>query len=311
MSETPDEHGRKASRQPERPGDPGLDVTLAAFSDLTYRDAFWPRRPYEDQSDRIALRALLPPVGGRLVDVGAGFGRLVDEYAGYREVVLVDASPTLLEAARERLGGDPRITITAGDAYRLPFPDASFDAAVCIRVLHHMEDPRPAIREFARVVRPGGVVVLEFANKRHLKAVLGYWLRRQDWSPFPRGSRRNVSVQLLPGVLHRMYRPGGSRSGVAGGPGTSWSAPVSYVHSPRDLRMWLRAAGFEVRGSRSVGLFRMPAFVSKAPLGLLVALERLQQVLLAPITGGPSIFVGAERRPTPRLDVSDGEHPRG
>src|SRR5438105_3735380 len=72
--------------------------------DLRYRDVFWRTRDYEDLCDRIAIRALLPRNGDRLIEVGAGFGRLVDEYRGYRSVVLFDASPALLGAGRERLG---------------------------------------------------------------------------------------------------------------------------------------------------------------------------------------------------------------
>jgi SAM-dependent methyltransferase len=298
----PDGRGPDPRRRPS--ADPGLETTLAAFSDLAYRDAFWPQRRYEDACDRIALRAFLPRSGGRLIEVGAGFGRLVDEYVGYREVVLLDASEALLQAARERFGGDPRVTITAGDAYRLPFPDASFDAAVCIRVIHHFEDPGPAIRELGRVVRPGGVLVLESANKRNLKAVLAYWLRRQDWSPFDRGSRRYAGVRVLARSASA-GRPRRSTGVGVAGTSITWSAPVSYVHSPRDLRTWLHAAGFQTRRRRSVGLFRLPVLTSGLPVGLLVSLERLQQVVLASVTAGPSVVVQAVRGPSPPVDAPD------
>jgi len=65
---------------------------MATYEDLGYRDVFWAGRSYEDACDRIALRALLPPDGTRLIEVGAGFGRLAGEYAAYREVVLLDSS---------------------------------------------------------------------------------------------------------------------------------------------------------------------------------------------------------------------------
>jgi SAM-dependent methyltransferase len=310
----PGSDGHRPAPQRGPSADPGLETTLAAFSDQAYRDDFWPSRPYEDECDRIALRSFLPRSGGRLIEVGAGFGRLADEYAGYREVVLLDASEAHLQAARERFGGDPRITITAGDAYRLPFPDASFDAAVCIRVIHHFEDPGPAIREFGRVVRPGGVLVLESANKRNLKAVVAYWLRRQAWSPFARGSRRYAGVRVIPPALARAGRPRRSRRGEAGEPATTWGAPVSYVHSPRDLQAWVRVAGFETRGRRSVGLFRAPILTRHVTPRLLVALERIQQVAFAPITAGPSVVLQAVRLPDPPLaapdSAPDGVRPR-
>ena len=93
--------------------------------DLAYRDVFWADRDYEDRCDRIALRALLPPTGDRLIEVGAGFGRLADEYQFFREVTLFDPSAPLLRAAAERLGTDSRFRFVAGDAHRLPFEDGS------------------------------------------------------------------------------------------------------------------------------------------------------------------------------------------
>ena len=137
-------------------GDPTAPISadLPEY-DLAYRDVFWRTRGYEDLCDRIAIRALLPPTGVRLIEVGAGFGRLVDEYRGYAEVVLFDSSPTLLEAGRERLTARPGLEFVLGDAHALPFPDASFDAVVCVRVAHHFADAGRVFREFARVLRPG------------------------------------------------------------------------------------------------------------------------------------------------------------
>jgi SAM-dependent methyltransferase len=275
--------------------DPKLQTTVVAFANLDYRDRFWPRRRYEDQCDRIALRALLPPSGDRLIEVGAGFGRLADEYHGYRDVVLLDPSEAMLNGAREQIGDNPRFTIVSGDAYDLPFPDGSFDAAVCVRVVHHFEDPRPAIRELARVLRPGGVLVLESANKRNLKAILAYLLHRQRWSPFSAGSH-NADISLM------LRRGRGVPSDASAAPlpaataAPRWFSSTSFLHAPRDVRAWLRAAGFMIEGTRSVGLFRVPFLTGHLPTRMLVGLERLQQPSLARLAPGPSIFVKALRR---------------
>ena len=130
--------------------------SLATYEDLRYRDVFGVARTYEDACDRIALRALLPARGARLIEIGAGFGRLAGEYAGYARVVLLDSSEVHVRAANEALGGDPKFEICLGDALALPFPDAAFDVAVCVRVLHHFDDPGPLIAELGRIVRPGG-----------------------------------------------------------------------------------------------------------------------------------------------------------
>ena len=82
----------------------------------TYRTDFWQGqgREYEDAVERVAIQAMLPPTGERVVDIGAGFGRLADLYSGYREVVLVDYSQSQLEYARQQLG-DARFTYVAAD----------------------------------------------------------------------------------------------------------------------------------------------------------------------------------------------------
>lgn len=236
---------------------------VATYEDLGYRDRFWPARAYEDACDRVALRALLPPSGGDLLEAGAGFGRLAAEYDGWSRVALLDSSEVHVAAARERLRGDPRFEIRLGDALALPWADASFDAAVCVRVIHHFEDPRPLVAELGRVVRPGGSLVLEFANKRNLKAIARRILRRQDWSPFDPGS-----------VAYR---------------------PHHYDHSPVSVRRALRAAGFAVERTRAVSLFRAPLICRTLPATLLARVEGPLQEPLGSITPGPSVFVLARR----------------
>ncbi len=229
---------------------------------------FWAARTYEDICDRLALRALLPPEGGRLIEVGAGFGRLAGEYSGYREVVLLDSSDVHVATALEVVGEDPRYRVTLGDAATLPFPDGYFDAAVCVRVLHHFADPRPVAAELGRVVRDGGILVLEYANKRNLKAIARRMLGRQDWSPFDLGSVE--------------YKP------------------FHHDHAPVSIRRALRAAGFRVERTRAVSLFRLPRLTRRVSPGALARLEGRLQEPLGSITPGPSVFVLARRIGRPR-----------
>lgn len=151
-----------------------------------YRTRFWQgqNRAYEDQVERIALRRLLPRRGDTLIEIGAGYGRLADEYTGYRRVVLFDYSRSLLREAQERLGPDPRFVYVAGNWYRMPFANGVFSTMVQIRTLHHAADVPALLRQLVRIARPGGRYVLEFANKRNLKAILRYLAGRQAWSPF-------------------------------------------------------------------------------------------------------------------------------
>ena len=170
---------------------------ICDYEGSDYKQRFWTQdRRYEDLVERQALRALLPPSGRAIADLGAGFGRLVDLYQGYEQVFLVDYSRTMLQQARERHGDDPRITYVAADVRRLPLATAGFDTLVIVRVLHHLRQVTPVIGEAARVLAPGGAYVLEFASKRHVKAIGRYLLRRQSWSPFSREPVEFVELNL-------------------------------------------------------------------------------------------------------------------
>ncbi len=162
----------------------GEPSPICDYEGSTYQTDFWRGREYEDLAERIALRKLLPPEGGLLMEIGAGFGRLADLYNGYRRVVLLDYAQSMLRQAQERLGNGEKYIYVAANLYNLPFVDRLFNTAVTVRVLHHVQDIPSAFREIQRVLMPSGYYILEYANKRHLKAILRYALRRQQWNPF-------------------------------------------------------------------------------------------------------------------------------
>lgn len=117
----------------------------------------------------------LPSPPARALDVGCGTGALSESLVehGAREVVGIDASPAYVAHAARRV---PRGRFEPADAQRLPFPDASFDAAVSGLVLNFVPDPSAAAREMRRVVRPGGVVaayVWDYAGRMEMMRV--FW----------------------------------------------------------------------------------------------------------------------------------------
>lgn len=110
-----------------------------------------------------ALLDALPDRVGRLLDIGCGTGGLLEILAPRIEEGLgVDASRDMLALARTRLAerGLSRIAVRQADMYRLPLPDAAFDAVTLQMVLHYAEDPAIALAEAARVLRPGGEVII-------------------------------------------------------------------------------------------------------------------------------------------------------
>lgn len=166
--------------------DTSLTPQIIDYEGSRYRTDFWEGqgREYEDLIERAAIRQLLPIRGGTIMEAGAGFGRLADLYAGYERVVLVDYSVSMLREARQLWGHDARFRFVAASVYHLPFVDYLFDALVMVRVMHHLESPARALGELARVLQGGRPAVIEYANKRNVKAIIRYLLRRQSWSPF-------------------------------------------------------------------------------------------------------------------------------
>jgi ArsR family transcriptional regulator len=112
-----------------------------------------------------AIDRLVTP-GLRVVDVGTGTGILASELAALGlDVVGIDRSAPMLEAARAKLADQPlpaggQITLKRGEADHMPLDDAEMDAAFAHMVLHYVPSPGDVIREMARVVAPGGVLVI-------------------------------------------------------------------------------------------------------------------------------------------------------
>lgn len=115
-----------------------------------------------------ALLDALPEHPGRLLDIGTGTGRLLELTAGRAgtapEIALgVDASRAMLALARARLserGLAQRCAVRQADMYRLPIADASFDTVTLQMVLHYAEDPAAVLAEAARVLAPGGRLLI-------------------------------------------------------------------------------------------------------------------------------------------------------
>ncbi|TCC22667.1 methyltransferase domain-containing protein [Kribbella speibonae] len=107
-----------------------------------------------------ALDQLAPAAGETAVDVGSGTGEDVVAFAASgARAIGVEPSPGLrAEAVRRAAGAD--VEYVDGHAEALPFADASVDVLRCERVLQHIDDPTPVVKEMARVLRPGGRIAL-------------------------------------------------------------------------------------------------------------------------------------------------------
>ena len=155
--------------------------------------SFWRRanRAYLDRMERKLLKRLLAPRGW-FIDLGGGYGRLMDLYRDRSaNAVISDFSVSMLEDANRTLlrRGIHNVHLVAADVNRMPFKPGVFDSAMMIRLIHHLRDPEPALREVRRILAPGASFVFEYQNKRNLnfliKAGLGLMRRRDLTSPDP------------------------------------------------------------------------------------------------------------------------------
>ena len=135
------------------------------------------RAALNDDVLRARAIAKLVPRDMQVVDIGTGTGILAQDLArsGVR-VVAIDHSRRMLASAEHRLAAEQieNVTLRHGDATALPLADGEVDAALAHMVLHYVASPAEAVREMARVVRPGGrVVVVDFVQTE------SEWLKRE------------------------------------------------------------------------------------------------------------------------------------
>ena len=138
---------------------------VAAFDERAPRyETGWLGRLHHDIADRAADLALASsPQPSRVLDVGCGTGYLLRRLAGRApqalELAGVDAAPAMIETARA-MSADRRMHFTTGTAEELPYPEQTFDLVVSTTSFDHWADQRAGLTECARVLVPGGHLVL-------------------------------------------------------------------------------------------------------------------------------------------------------
>lgn len=236
------------------------------YSDTDYKTTFWDggARAYEDLSERIAIQKLLPAKGKTLLDLGAGFGRLTNEYVDrFGDIVLFDYAKNLLNQAEQEWyikQHKTHLRFVQGDARKLPFVDGAFDVIVSVRLLHHILEIDEVFAEVKRVLRPGGCAIIEFANKKNAKEILNALLRRPNsqpysWEPYRRGD----------GIFYNFH--------------------------PAFISEQLERVGLKIEQTLSVSNFRIGLAKKYLRLEKLLEWEDRLQKPLAALDFGPSIFL--------------------
>lgn len=187
-------------------------------------DLFGPRHEYRES---LILRRFVPMLTGTsLLNAGAGAGsmtyKLVDR--GF-DVTSVEYSPALVERVRQELGRRQVTSsnpVAVGDLQTLDLPTAAFDGAVCAEVLEHLDDDRAAAGHLARVLRPGGALVVSVPADPF----------RFDWVDRWAGHRRRYTADGLRELL--------AGAGFVDVEVTGWGFPVTGIYHRFVYRPMLR-----------------------------------------------------------------------
>lgn len=236
---------------------------VSDYNGYDYKKEFWENadREYEDQADRMAIRKLLPKRMEKFADIGGGYGRLANEYLKRaRKVYIFDYSKSELKQAKEIYGD--KIETKAGDIYKLPFKDNELDGLMMVRVTHHLTYMDKAMAELYRVLKPGGVAVIEVANKRTLPKMARFVLRRSRVNPFDRKVANYKEI----------------------------SADGFYNYHPKYVEEIFERTGFKCEKVLSVSNFRSKSLKKILKTNNLVKMEDKAQQFLAPIRFAPSIY---------------------
>jgi SAM-dependent methyltransferase len=151
--------------------------------------AFWERRLFGDGRQWVCAQAT-----GDVLEVAIGTGRNLPFYPRGIRLTGIEFSPAMLELARRQAQQlDVEVDLLLGDAQALDLPDASFDTVVCTLSLCAIPDERRAVAEMRRVLRPGGLLLLDHV------AGSPRWVRAIQWL------LERVTIPL--GEEHLLRRP--------------------------------------------------------------------------------------------------------
>jgi phosphatidylethanolamine/phosphatidyl-N-methylethanolamine N-methyltransferase len=168
------------------------------------------------EAGRRASIAAAERVGGRILEVGVGTGISLPDYARTNRLVGIDISAPMLRKAQERVARYRLTNVDAlavMDAKHLAFPDDAFDVIVAQYVITAVPDPEATLDEFARVLRPGGEIVLvnhigaEGGTRRAFELAFAPVARRLGWRPEFPWRRLTAWKDRAPGIHLIERRP--------------------------------------------------------------------------------------------------------
>jgi ubiE/COQ5 methyltransferase len=240
-----------------------VENVVSDYNGYDYKKIFWEDadREYEDLADRLAIRRLLPEEMDEFVDIAGGYGRLAKEYLDRaKKVWIFDYSETELADAKKEFG--KKINTKQGDIYNIPFSDNTFDGMIMVRATHHFKDMKKVMEELHRILKPGGTLVIEVANKKTLPKMFRYWFKKSTVNPFDKN----------PSNLTHVDKDG------------------FFNYHPKWIESLFKETGFEIKSILSVSNFRSTKLKKLFNAKTLIKFEKLAQKPFALVRFAPSIY---------------------
>ncbi len=235
-------------------GSPDGVGTTNDFSRLDF-ERLWNGRGRVTEVEGTITRSLISSnVAGRALEAGAGNGRITNVlHDSFKEYYALDATPSFLEEIKCSHDGTRLVKIN-GDLLKTPFRDNSFDTVIMIRVFNFLPNPELALREFRRVLKPGGSLILSFYHTGSLAVMVDKFKAM--------GAGNGVAPIVERGKSRRVL----------------CSQFLEFFYSRRYVNSMASDAGLVVSGTRSCGLEDYAPFHS-LPSTLLINASRLPNVL--------------------------------
>lgn len=227
---------------------------------------YWSGRDYEHASEEMAIKRLIKGKHfGSAVDIGGGYGRLCLLLEKYSDsVTLAEPSKAQLDIAKDFLKDHPKIGQKLMQADSLDFKTGSQDLVTMIRVMHHLPDPVPELKEIYRILSKDGYFILELANYAHARNRVKHLVKGKPLptKPVDIRSKKNQRAE-----------------------------EIAFVnHNPATVIRQLDTVGFAVERTLSVSNLRSPKLKKIVPKSVMLRIEHLMQPALAPTYFGPSVF---------------------
>lgn len=237
---------------------------------------YWSKREYENNAELLVLDKMFSNSRGKwFLDIGGSFGRISSVYSTkFSKPIIIDYSLKTLQknykALKKRY---PNIELIAANAYHLPFKNNSFDGAIMVRVLHHIEQPKRCIKDIYRVLDDKGIYIQEFANKLHIKAVVRAIFTLNfsvfDNKPYQQPNKKNYE-------------------------GAVKDSKVIFLNYPlKYIKELLTDIGFRIVTVSGCSFLRLNALKRIFSINFLLFWEKIFQKTLSWANISPSIFIKA------------------